>query len=218
MNRVDHTRHIGIFNADGWAATLIGAGGIGSMTGIVLAKMGLSQITLYDDDNVDEVNIATQFYRFEDIGQPKVSALKTLIERFSDTLVTPSTERVTLSTNPDELRNPIIISAVDSVDARKEIWDAVQKANPLWYLDARMAAEQFHLYTVDMDEPGWYDASLMALNEDDVPELPCTEKATIYTAAVAAGHIAATVKNIIIGGPTPHLITHHIPNYVLLQP
>jgi hypothetical protein len=56
------------------------------------------------------------------------------------------------------------------------------------------------------------------LNEDDVPELPCTEKATIYTAAVAAGHIAATVKNIITGGPTPHLITHHIPNYVLLQP
>ena len=81
---MDHLRHSGIFNASRFPITLIGAGGIGAITGIVLAKMGVPVLNVYDGDTVDPVNIATQFYRTSDIGSAKPFALKQIIEEFSD--------------------------------------------------------------------------------------------------------------------------------------
>ena len=72
---MDHTRHIGVFNAANYSVVLIGAGGIGALTGITLAKMGIGSLSIYDDDQVDPINLATQFYRLSDVGKDKVLAL-----------------------------------------------------------------------------------------------------------------------------------------------
>jgi tRNA A37 threonylcarbamoyladenosine dehydratase len=54
--------------------TVVGAGAIGSFTVLTLAKMGFNNITVFDDDEIDFVNINNQFYRISDIGKKKVDA------------------------------------------------------------------------------------------------------------------------------------------------
>jgi len=55
---------------------IIGAGGIGSYLIPFLNRIGLYDITVYDDDNVEEKNLTYQNYSEDDVGTTKVSALK----------------------------------------------------------------------------------------------------------------------------------------------
>jgi hypothetical protein len=218
---MDHTRHIGIFTAKDWPVTLIGAGGIGAITAIVLAKMGIPVLNIYDDDTVDPENVATQFYGPSDIGQDKTYSLTKLIANFSDeTIVYPNYLRVgRVGVEPKHLKNPIIISAVDSITARKVIWQNVLQTKWMWYLDARMSAEIFQLYAVNgISRIDPYNAMLMDLNEEDVLDEPCTSKATIYTGAMAAGHIGSAVRKIVSGQPVPFLMVHNIFENQILVP
>jgi molybdopterin/thiamine biosynthesis adenylyltransferase len=207
---------LGIFNLSGRSATVIGAGGVGAITAITLAKMGVTYIQIYDRDTVDDVNIATQFHGVSDVGKPKVKAVKGNISLFSDeTEVYAHADRVTADT---DLTDWIVISAVDSINARKEIWKAVGLSSAAWYLDARMASEVFQLYAVNLTDDAAieaYDKALGALNEDDVPEETCTMKATIFCADVAAGLIGATVRKIATDKHVPFLLAFDIFNNAL---
>lgn len=58
---------------------IIGCGAGGSTIAEMLARYGLTRITLFDDDVVDSHNIANQMYRAHDIGVPKVEALRSII-------------------------------------------------------------------------------------------------------------------------------------------
>ncbi len=62
------------------AVTIIGAGSIGSFATYALAKMGVKDITVYDDDIVEQHNFSNQIYRIEDIGKKKVTCLKNRIK------------------------------------------------------------------------------------------------------------------------------------------
>jgi len=211
---MDHTRHANIFNAKSLSVSLVGAGGIGAATAVVLAKMGIQHMCIFDDDDVNEVNIATQLHKVSDIGNPKVIALGYLLLEFSDELtLKPVCSRVA---SDYFLQDFIVISAVDSIKARKDIWAAVKHTKTRWYLDARMAAEEFQLYTVRMTDPDWYDGMLAKQDDESIPDLPCTMKATIYTGFIAAGQIGAAVKAIAIGETPPRILTHNIRNNQLM--
>lgn len=54
---------------------IIGCGAIGSTVAENLVRFGITQISLYDFDNVEAHNIANQMFRQTDIGKPKVEAL-----------------------------------------------------------------------------------------------------------------------------------------------
>jgi len=115
-------------------------------------------------------------------------------------------------------KSTVIVSAVDSIEARKQIWEAVFSAGletkVIAYIDARMAAEQYQHFAVDMQSTlstMKYWEMLSSTNEEDIEELPCTAKATFYTAAFAAGHIATVVRNILKHEFNPHRLIHYIP-------
>ncbi len=206
---MDHTRHIGIFNAQKFSVTLIGLGGIGAFTALTLAKMGCGELVVYDGDTVEEVNIPVQLHKHSDVGMPKSLAIDLTIHEFADDVhVYHHNERVAEET----LLTPthIIISAVDSINARKKIWAAVKRTKPLWYLDSRMAAEYFQMYIVDMENIQWYEDTLANQDDSQIPDDPCTSKATIYTGAMAAGHIGATVRRVITGQQSTGILTHNI--------
>jgi molybdopterin/thiamine biosynthesis adenylyltransferase len=209
---MDFTRHSGIFDASDLSITLIGVGGIGSPTALVLEKMGVGWLTFYDDDDVDDVNIATQLHKLSDIGRPKVYGLEDTLLEFGDaTSLTPMLERV----GDEGVKDTIIVSAVDSITTRQRIWEVIACK---YYIDARMAAEELHIFTVDMDDPesvAAYENKLMSLEEGDIPDLPCTSKATIYTGFVAAGMIGSTVRKLITGQEVPQLLTLHLPSNTL---
>jgi molybdopterin/thiamine biosynthesis adenylyltransferase len=212
---MDHTRHIGIFYAKNYAVTLIGAGGIGAITAITLAKMGIGELYIYDSDVVEEINIATQFHQLSDVGKSKVSALAGSIEAFSG--LTPVTYQVRVGDDGATLpRSDIYISAVDSIASRKEIWKQIALTEVInadyapWYLDARMGAEYFQLYVVNLGSMEWYREALSRQNDSDIPDEPCTSKATIYTGCIAAGCIGAVVRRIITGQQHGGIFTYDI--------
>ncbi|MES2900239.1 MAG: ThiF family adenylyltransferase [Pseudomonadota bacterium] len=62
---------------------LIAGCGLGASTAIAAARMGFEHFVLIDGDTVDAHNLNRQFYDFDDIGQPKVTALKKHILRIN---------------------------------------------------------------------------------------------------------------------------------------
>lgn len=214
MVTIDHTRHSQIFDASRLSATVIGAGGIGAISALTIAKMGVGALTLYDDELVGPENIATQWHRLSDVGKSKVLAIKKEIaELAGDISVTAKPLRV----GNEVITDHIIISAVDSITSRQKIWEAIDFN---WYIDARMAAEEFQMFVVDAsnrEQMLSYHEHLMSLHEDDVEDLPCTSKATVYTSAFAAGYISLALKSIATGQDFPFFIVHNLPNHFFLK-
>lgn len=195
---------------------MIGTGGIGAASAIALAKMGVDHFYLVDPDTVEFVNIPTQLLRHSDIGKPKVESVANIMKQLSDTVTGKMCQQKI--THKSKIPGDIIISSVDSIDARKSIWEAVLKSESRWYLEARMGAEVFQLYSVNTSDPDWYSKHLSTLQDEEIAEDPCTAKATIYTAFIAAGHIAHQVKRIIMDQQLPRVLIHDIRNNQLVLP
>ena len=183
--------------------------------------MGIGKLTIFDNDVINPENLATQLHKLSDVGMFKVVAVKDMVREFSDdTDISFECECFDYQT---QIKARIIISAVDSINARKHIWASVSggESDCRWYLDARMSAEQFHLYAVDMRDAiskSKYDEMLAYQNDEDIADEPCTSKATIYCAFVAAGLIGAAVKQIITNtNPSPHLVFNVSANFFMAE-
>jgi len=59
---------------------VIGAGAIGSATVITLTKMGCSNITVWDDDILNEHNVPNQMCKPSIVGWNKTQALQRLVK------------------------------------------------------------------------------------------------------------------------------------------
>lgn len=185
---------------------IVGAGAIGSFTALTLAKMGFDDITVYDDDVIDPENMNCQFFRVEDIGNKKVSALKALVEDFTGTQIGVHDCKF----EGDFSEYAIVISAVDCMEARKMISET---ANAEFLVDARMGAEYIAMYTVDMNDQGQMDnyAKSLYSNEEAVQER-CTAKSTMYTVNLIAGLIGKAVKDIVTGNQPTTSLDWHVGN------
>ncbi|MBW2451613.1 MAG: ThiF family adenylyltransferase, partial [Deltaproteobacteria bacterium] len=60
---------------------IAGVGGLGSSVAIALARIGVGQLILADFDVVEPSNLNRQQYFIDQIGQPKVYALRTTLMR-----------------------------------------------------------------------------------------------------------------------------------------
>lgn len=173
--------------------TIIGAGAIGSFVALQLAKMGIADLTVYDADHVSDENMSNQFYRFKDIGKPKVEALKEIIKDFTDTDI----EIVNARYVEGELSG-IVISAVDSMEVRKLISENCNFKTKL-LIDPRMGAESAMLFgarpTIDK-EMDTYKKSLYS--DADAVQERCTAKATIYTVNLLSGLVVKLVKDYLV--------------------
>jgi molybdopterin/thiamine biosynthesis adenylyltransferase len=216
---VDHTRHLAVYHVPTYFSVgIVGSGGIGATSALVLAKMGVVQLTVWDDDLVSETNIPTQLHKWSEIDQPKVFSLQRTLEEFSDEIFfTPMQERITESSVFPYF--DLLISAVDSITARKLIWDAIYRGEkPRWYIDARMSAEEFQMFTVNMSDKRAiqsYATMLESISEDDIPEVPCTMKATFHCSAAAAMNIGAVLRNILRNEQASERVVHYIPQFMI---
>lgn len=173
--------------------TVIGAGAIGGWTTLALAKMGFGNITVIDFDNVDTVNLNSQFFRFSDVGKSKVEALKDLVRDFTKVEITARHERYERGIFPG-----IVIAAVDSMEVRSNIWKNHAKRSPFTraIVDPRMGGQAANLYVVDpMDRTDLetYPASLHGDNE--ALQERCTNKAVIFTAHLLSGLVCKAVAD-----------------------
>lgn len=190
------TRHRDIIPQEAMSTriTIVGAGAIGGFTALALAKMGYNQITVYDFDTVEPENIGNQFFDIPSIGMKKVDALKLMVQKFTGIEIHAVDKKIT---ETDILEADIVISAVDSMQVRRMIFE---KCAACYYLiDPRMGAEYATLSTLRLakgtkEEREAYKKTLFS-DSEAVAER-CTAKTTMYTVLLIAGQVAKTVKDI----------------------
>jgi molybdopterin/thiamine biosynthesis adenylyltransferase len=176
--------------------TIVGAGAVGSFTTLSLAKMGFTNITVFDFDKIDVENMNCQFYRFKDIGRYKVEALQDLVEDFTRVEINARNELYQTGTFKG-----IVVSAVDSMKVRKTIWDNHKEISfqTKLIVDPRMAAEYALIYAVKPMDIKDFDSYEKALYTDDnAVQEDCTSKATMYTATMLAGQVCKVIKDFLV--------------------
>ena len=187
---------MGIFDPRGYRSkkvTVIGAGSVGSILTLTLAKMGMSKISVYDDDIVEEHNMPNQFYMTNTVGRmKKAEALVTQIMMFTGDISAKAYKKKYTRYSPSH----IIISAVDSIEARRAIWKLVKphmfkKGGTELYIDTRMGGEYMRVFTVSKK------ADIVAYEKTLIREgehLPCTARTIVYNVVTIAGIVGYIVK------------------------
>ena len=180
--------------------TIIGAGAIGSWVTLSLAKMGFNHLVVFDGDEVTVENMNCQFFPYKAIGHNKVEYLRRLVSGFANVNI------VGMNTHFDpalhNLTGKIVISSVDSMEARKMIWAQAKHASVDYFIDPRMGAESSLLYVMQptsTKDRTSYEKTLYS--DDNAVQERCTAKATIYTANLLAGQVCKAVKDIVVEKP-----------------
>ena len=170
---------------------IIGVGAVGHAVALQLAAMGAAEMTLMDDDTVDVVNLATQAYAPEQLGQPKVEAAAADCRRLNpDVTVHTCAERFRRSSvrslgcfERGEHRLAVFC-CVDSITARSIVWESLrQKVS--FFADARMSAEVVRILPSNRPAQDDYYPSTLFWQEEAFTGA-CTSHSTIYCASVAA--------------------------------
>lgn len=192
--------------------TVIGAGAIGSATVISLAKMGCSDITVWDSDTLEELNIPNQICKTSMVGLPKVEALAELADELTENRIKKVNQRY-LGQSLDS----VVIITVDNMTARQKLWKRVKlnRKIPL-LIDARMGAEFARIYVIrplDVDDVEFYRQNLYSSQEAE--HLPCSARSIIYCPVVVGGFITLLIKKFAINQPLPKEILIDLPNLVL---
>jgi len=166
--------------------TVIGVGAIGRQTALQLSAMGISWLQLIDFDVVESSNLASQGFLEKDLGKLKVDATLQLCSEINSEML--------IQAVPDRFRRSqkignIVFCAVDKIDIRRLIWNAVKdKTN--CFIDGRMSAETLRILTAcDAKSRQHYPTTLFS--SDQAYAGPCTAKTTIYCANIAAGLMVA---------------------------
>lgn len=186
--------------------TLIGAGSIGSFTALGLTKMGCQDLTVFDFDTVDEVNVGCQLYGSQFIGSNKTYALMGILQELTDIKLKIN------ETKWDGATSPIMISALDSMETRREVWESIKNdVSVKWYIDGRMAGEYMHILTIkmiDKDSRDFYEKSLEA---KEVEQQSCSNKGIVYNTLIIGGLITQQVKRIAKDEPIAREIIFDLP-------
>ena len=95
---------------------IIGCGAIGSTLAVQLARCGLTNISLWDFDIVQQHNLANQQFLYKHIGYDKTEALTEIL-----TSINPQIKIKQKGKYLDDKLEGYIFLCVDSIDLRKEI-------------------------------------------------------------------------------------------------
>jgi len=163
---------------------VLGAGGIGSWTVLLLAKMGCTNITVYDDDKVEDHNVASQFFKEGQLGQLKIDALKeNVLEQIGIEISTEENIRA-----EEYIEDGLVVIAIDSMEGRIKLGE-IYKDKPIHIIDARMGGLVMELYNCKAKN---YLATTVPPESVDTDS--CTEKSICFNCAVIGGFVANHVR------------------------
>lgn len=99
---------------------IIGCGSVGSTIAELLARLGLTKISLYDFDTVSPHNLANQMFFERDIKKLKVEAVKETLLSINPE-IEPDIEIHAEGYVPTTRLNGYVFLCVDNIDLRREI-------------------------------------------------------------------------------------------------
>lgn len=106
---------------------IAGAGGLGSNIAISLARLGVGKLVIVDYDVVEPSNLNRQQYYVSDIGQYKVTALKTQLQKINPFI---EVEEIVEELHENNIREifkdvDIVIEAFDNPESKAELSNIV---------------------------------------------------------------------------------------------
>jgi tRNA A37 threonylcarbamoyladenosine dehydratase len=164
---------------------VIGAGGIGSWTTLLLAKMGCKNINVYDFDVVEEHNTASQFFKPSQLGLSKLDALEENV--FEQTGI--KILKMQGNNLEEKIDSGLVIFALDSMERRIELGN-VFKDKDLMIIDGRMGGTQMEVYSA-------HSSRYLSTTIDPAlaSQEPCTRKAISFNCACIGGMIANQTRH-----------------------
>ena len=211
---MNHLRQLDIIDPSKLSVPIdiIGAGSVGSWTALTLAKMGASQLTVWDFDVVEEHNVPNQAFSPADIGRPKVEALGVIIESMTGNTLSIRNRRF-----DGFVDQGMVIIAVDSMTARIDLWRTLRDQPFDWLIDSRMGAEVARILTVKVSSlSARRDYGRTLYRSTEALLEPCTARSTAYCATGLASFIAAKVAKLVTSRPFSTDITIDFRNALLL--
>lgn len=162
-HKIDFKRQLAIFDPNAFSSSnnridVIGVGATGSYVVLQLAKLGITDIHVWDADCVEAHNLPNQLYGIEDIGRPKVEALKEIIKRLTGIEITTHQEFVMAETQG---LGQVVFLLTDSMASRKEIYKGCLKYSfdTQLCIETRLAATTGRIYTFNptdmIEQEGW---------------------------------------------------------------
>ena len=183
--------------------TIGGVGGIGSWLALDLARGGQHELFLYDDDTVEATNLAGQFYGMYDIDNSKVNSIRRNINTFCDSPghngnkpTSPTTTVYNEKYTEDSPTTPVMFSCFDNMKARKIMFENwLKDPDKEIFIDGRMIMEMGEIYTVINTAESIAKYRETLFDDDDVPPLACSSKATTHNGAIIAGYMISILNN-----------------------
>lgn len=187
--------------------TVIGVGAIGRQVALQLAAMGVRHLQLVDDDIVEISNIASQGYYENNLGYPKVLCVGPVCQALNS--------EINIETYTQKFGDfagqigDTVFCCVDSIETRKQIWDAVGIVPAVFFCDGRMAAESLRVLTAyNAESRKHYPTTLFS--QDEAFQGACTAKGTIYSANVIAGIMVAQFAKYLRGMPVEADLSYNL--------
>jgi hypothetical protein len=178
---------------------VVGIGGTGRGIAEMLSLYG-HNVTVVDDDVVEQHNCIPQGYGQHTIGVDKVQALNIeILDKYPYETVNLSLTKSTIQSSLINVRNfDIVISCVDNFDTRKYIVERFQQFNPLCgFIDTRLLAEYFEIiqYPTFHDVDDEYMESINAVDSDEY--VACTYRQTRHIAIILHGLVINMINMMI---------------------
>ena len=153
---------------------IIGCGSVGSTVAELLARFGLTKLTLYDFDTVEPHNLANQMFRQSHIGMLKVEALAGMLAE-----INPESRdglKTAQEGYKDQKLSGYVFLCVDNIDLRREITIA-NKDNPhikaMFDFRTRLTdAQHYAADWSDMKMVGDFLRSMNFTHDEAVEETP----------------------------------------------
>ena len=195
-----------------------GIGGIGSNVVFQLARMIPANLTLYDDDNVERVNMAGQLFSSSNIGESKVTAIANMIYDYTSMKqVLAIKDKFTSDKEPGD----IMICGFDNMRARRTFFNSwynhisdksEEERSKCLYLDGRLSIDTLQILCIRGDDQynieRYEKEFLFADYEADATI--CSMKQTTYLACMIGSLMVNLFTNFIANSLNP-IIPYDLP-------
>lgn len=179
---------------------LAGLGGIGSWTALLLSRMQIADLVMYDFDVVERANMAGQLFAYHQVGQSKVRAVYNNISDYSDYNRCATYER---RYTRESMTSNIMICGFDNMEARKVFFDSWLRhvrnsvdPSKCLFIDGRLNAEEFQVLAIKGDDEvaiTKYRVDWL-FDDTEVEEAVCSYKQTTFMSNM----IASVITNIFV--------------------
>lgn len=197
---------------------IAGIGGIGSNVAFQLARMIPANLTLYDDDNVERVNMAGQLFSSSNIGESKVTAIANMIYDYTSMKqVLAIKDKFTSNKEPGD----IMICGFDNMRARRTFFNSwynhisdksEEERSKCLYLDGRLSIDTLQILCIRGDDQyniERYEKEFL-FTDYEADATICSMKQTTYLACMIGSLMVNLFTNFIANSLNP-IIPYDLP-------